>query len=81
MEVIIGLRPACRASLPNRHTPIKPTFRFPSPVEIVDLLSPANRVFNITFRAQRTFAVRRNGRPYAELSCVLSFRGERLWVT
>jgi hypothetical protein len=47
MEVIIGLRPACRASLPNRHTPIKPTFRFPSPVEIVDLLSPANRVFNI----------------------------------
>ena len=44
MEIIIGLRPACRASLLHRHTPIRPTFRFPPPNDIVDLLSSANGV-------------------------------------
>jgi len=45
MGVIIGLRPACRASLLHRYTPIKATFRLLPPIEIVDLLSSSNRVF------------------------------------
>jgi hypothetical protein len=42
MGVIIGLRPACRASLLHRHTPIKPRFGYWSdePLPLDDFVKP-----------------------------------------
>ena len=71
MEVIIGCSPACRASFLDRRTPIRPTFRFPPPVEIVDRLSSSVivklRFHPQTFRPQhklrRRSGIRGRDRP------------------
>ena len=71
MEVIIGCSPACRALFLDRRTPIRPTFRFPPPVEIVDLLSSSVsvklRFHPQTFRPQhklrRRSGIRGRDRP------------------
>jgi hypothetical protein len=75
MGVTTGLRPARRASLLHRHTPIRPTFRFPPPIEIVDLSPSANCVSNLMTFGLAHIAVRRNGRPHAVLSSVLNLMG------
>ena len=54
MEGLIGLHPACRASIRHRHVPVKPTFRFRLPIKTVDLLSSLNHVFFLGPIAIRT---------------------------
>jgi hypothetical protein len=66
MEVIVELRPACRASLPHRHTPITPSFRYPPPISVVDLLLSSIHVFIV-----ETFA------PGTNCSSTAEYGGER----
>lgn len=75
MEVIIGLYPARCASPPHRHTPAEPTFRFPSPVKTLDLLSSLNRLILRTLRLWAQIA-QRNARQNAARSAFSVSEGE-----